>query len=205
MAEEFKTNTVGKGRPPVETRFKRGESGSQRGHKKGQTNMRTIVHRVAYELHSVVENGERRTLPAKDLIFKRLQGRSLSGDLEAKKLLDQIRARYQPEEKKLNPGLLIPPVLEPEDWLVRAEAARQRMFWVQSNRPQLWKEMGACLRPYRIRSVNQLKSPDATALSARAGPVQRSKALPAPAGSARVPRGLCSQSRASQSRLQIPC
>jgi len=135
MADEIDENPVGKGMPPTNTRFKSGTSGNPKGRRKGRKNWKTIVKQVAYEEHDFVVGGERTKRNTIEWVFIRLQQRALGGDLEAKKYLDTLRDRYEPEE--IAPslvGILIPPTLSIEDWTVQALAQRERMLWVQANR-----------------------------------------------------------------------
>lgn len=77
----------------------------------------------------------RKKLSTSDLIFKQLQARSLEGNLGAKKLLDQLRAKYQQEDEKPElRGIFIPPAMELDEWQIYANAQRKRMLWAQANR-----------------------------------------------------------------------
>jgi hypothetical protein len=53
---------VGYGRPPRNRRFKPGQSGNRRGRPRGAQGRREIVQRVAFETHTVIEQGERRAV-----------------------------------------------------------------------------------------------------------------------------------------------
>lgn len=143
MADDINKGGVGKGRPPTANRFKPGKSGNPCGRKKGHANLKTIVNKVAHEEHVVTEGGALVRRSTVDLIFLCLQRRALSSDLEAKKLLDGLRARYEPEDlPSRSPGIIIPPTLSMEDWMIVAEAERARMLWMQANREKIWEEMG---------------------------------------------------------------
>lgn len=105
--------------------------------------MKTIVFAVAHELHTVVENNVRKKLSTISLLFKRLRLRALGGDLEAKKLLDQQRGKYQQEDTApVLQGIIIPPRMDMETFMIHAAAQRERMLWAQANREQIWAEMG---------------------------------------------------------------
>lgn len=135
MVDELGDGPVGKGRPPTRTQFKSGSSGNPRGRRKGRKNLKTIVKQVALEEHDVVEKGARVGRNTMELLFIGLHHRALGGNLEAKKLLDSLRDRYEPEEilPKIR-GIIIPPTLSEDDWAVEAAAARERMLWAQANR-----------------------------------------------------------------------
>ena len=123
---------AGKGRPPAASRFKPGKSGNPRGRKKGRANLKTIVMRVAHEQHTVIEGGEPQTRTTVELIFIRLQERALGGDLEAKKILDDLRDRYQPDEvTPVVRGIICPPTAGLDEWTKIAKGAREKMLWHQ--------------------------------------------------------------------------
>jgi hypothetical protein len=135
MAVELNDGMVGKCNPPIATRFKPGKSGNPGGRTKGRQNLAKIVQKVAEELRPVKEDGQTHNVKTADLVFKRLQLRALSGDLEAKKLLDRQREKYQPEDTGPEiSGILIPPTMDLETFLVHAAAQRERMLWDQANR-----------------------------------------------------------------------
>lgn len=132
MADVLRNDGVGKARPPAASKFSLGKSGNPRGRKKGRANLKTIVKRVAHKLHPVNESGEAQSRTTIELIFIRLQERALAGDLEAKKILDDMRDRYRPEElSTVLSGIICPPRLELDDWMIVAEGARLKMLWDQ--------------------------------------------------------------------------
>lgn len=143
MADAMNSGTVGKGKPPKESRFQPGQSGNPTGRRKGRENAKTIVHRVAHEFREVVEGGVRQRLTTVGLILKRLQQRAVNGDLASKVFLDDIRQRYQPEDTapKLR-GICIPPPPTQEEFEKELEALRARHAWVEANREQIWEDMG---------------------------------------------------------------
>jgi hypothetical protein len=46
MPKESKAYTVGYGKPPIHTRFRKGESGNPNGKKKGQKSLKAVVEKV---------------------------------------------------------------------------------------------------------------------------------------------------------------
>lgn len=60
MADELSKQSVGKGNPPKATQFAKVKSGNPKGRRKGKSNKRTIVQKVALEEHTVIENGPRK-------------------------------------------------------------------------------------------------------------------------------------------------
>ena len=135
MADELKDEPVGKGNPPKSTQFAKGKSGNPKGRRKGKSNKRTIVQKVALEEHTVIENGQRKKLTLVDQLLKVLQFRAVSGDLPAKKHLDMTREKYQPDEVGHTGGILVcPPQMGLEEFLRYAAAQRERMLWAQADR-----------------------------------------------------------------------
>ncbi len=51
--KDGKPYAVGYGKPPIHTRFQRGESGNPRGKKKGQTGLKAVVEKVFQEKVSI--------------------------------------------------------------------------------------------------------------------------------------------------------
>ena len=54
------TSRAGYRNPPLETRFAPGQSGNRRGRPRGAKGHKQIVRKIANEMHSVVEDGNRR-------------------------------------------------------------------------------------------------------------------------------------------------
>jgi hypothetical protein len=92
---------VGYGKPPLDTRFKRGQSGNPRGRPAGSKNLATLVNEALNEPVIVVENGGRRKISKREAIIKQLVNRSAKADWHAIKiLLDIVReleGRIEPE------------------------------------------------------------------------------------------------------------
>src|SRR5271156_4654170 len=60
MSEDPKTYEVGYGRPPLHSRFIKGQSGNPSGRKKGLRTLRTIVEEEGEVIIRIIENGRRR-------------------------------------------------------------------------------------------------------------------------------------------------
>jgi hypothetical protein len=78
---------VGYCRPPVETRFRPGQSGNPRGRPKGARNLSTIVAAALNERVAVNENGRRRRITKLEAAVKQLVNRAASGEARATQLL----------------------------------------------------------------------------------------------------------------------
>jgi predicted Rdx family selenoprotein len=81
---------VGYGKPPCQTRFKKGQSGNPRGRAPGAQNLKTVLIDALNELVVVAENGGRRKISKRQAIIKQLVNQAAKGDLPAAKLLFQI-------------------------------------------------------------------------------------------------------------------
>ena len=78
------------GRPPVATRFQKGQSGNPKGRPKGSKNVASIFAKAARELVYVTENGRRRKRSKLDVIAAQQTNKAAGGDLAAAKLVISI-------------------------------------------------------------------------------------------------------------------
>ncbi|MBN8980088.1 MAG: hypothetical protein J0I29_02260, partial [Rhizobiales bacterium] len=74
---------VGRGRPPVETRWKRGQSGNPSGRPKGSKNLQTILNEALDEKVTVKERGQEKKITVREVIARALLGRAAKGDMRA--------------------------------------------------------------------------------------------------------------------------
>jgi len=78
---------VGYGRPPVHTRFRKGQSGNPRGRR---TRGRTMPEAIRRALHSkvpVTENGEHKKVPRIEVLARQLANKAAGGDVAAIRLI----------------------------------------------------------------------------------------------------------------------
>ena len=87
MADKKDDYEVGYGKPPQNTRFKKGQSGNPRGRAPGAKDLKTLLIDTLNELVVVTENGGRRTISKRQAIVKQLVNQSAKGDWRAVKLL----------------------------------------------------------------------------------------------------------------------
>ena len=78
---------VGYGKPPKDTRFKKGQSGNPRGRPKGAKNFSTLLDKELNERIMVTEGGRKRSLSKGAAFIKRLATDALSGKPGAQRLL----------------------------------------------------------------------------------------------------------------------
>lgn len=90
---------VGFGKPPLETRFQKGQSGNPSGRPKGKRNMATIFKSVSNETLVITENGERKTITKLEASFKQLVNKAASGDHPSIKLLIQVMNVIEQEQE----------------------------------------------------------------------------------------------------------
>jgi hypothetical protein len=92
MANDFKigTNDVGYGKPPQNSRFKRGRSGNPKGRPKGSLNLATVLQRTLRETIVISENGRRKVMTKLEAAVAELVRKATSGDGHAIRYLCQL-------------------------------------------------------------------------------------------------------------------
>jgi len=76
---------VGYGKPPLHTRFEKGQSGNPRGRPKGAKNLAALVSDALNKRVVVTENGRRRKIAKRDLVIAQLVNKSATADLARRK------------------------------------------------------------------------------------------------------------------------
>ncbi len=112
---------VGYRKPPTQRRFK--VSGNPNGRPNGAKNRKTIVKTVANEMHTVIENGKRRSLSTLELVLLRLRNMALEDkNVRAFEELHRLIKAYQPQEGTGGLGyIVVPAVMTPEEWIAAME------------------------------------------------------------------------------------
>lgn len=87
---------VGYKKPPVETRFKKGNNANPGGRRPASKNLATLLERALDEPVVVAENGQQRRLTKRDLVVEQLVNKSVKADLAATKLLFEILRKIDP-------------------------------------------------------------------------------------------------------------
>jgi Family of unknown function (DUF5681) len=94
---------VGKGRPPLSTRWKPGQSGNPKGRPKGAKNLVTIFHESFKQKLEIQERGKFRQITALEAIVKKLMNEALKGNLKAIEFLlakqPEIARKKEPMER----------------------------------------------------------------------------------------------------------
>jgi hypothetical protein len=89
---------VGFGRPPKQTKFRKGSSGNPQGRPKGSRNLATVVARALEAQVTVTENGRCRTVTALDAAISTLVSKAVDGDLGALRQLIGLAGSKEVEE-----------------------------------------------------------------------------------------------------------
>jgi hypothetical protein len=75
--------TVGKGRPPVATRFKPGHSGNLKGRPKGSKNAQSLAKAELGRKVVVTMNGRKKTMTVAEIASRRIGDKAMAGDAKA--------------------------------------------------------------------------------------------------------------------------
>ncbi|HEY1657771.1 MAG TPA: DUF5681 domain-containing protein [Candidatus Sulfotelmatobacter sp.] len=97
--------TVGYGRPPVGTRFKKGQSGNPKGRPRGKKNLKMLLDQALSEKITVNENGRRKMISKAQAGMKHLVNRVASGDAKIALKLFEIYDRDARQLKEIARGL----------------------------------------------------------------------------------------------------
>ena len=85
---------VGRGRPPIETRYRPRQSGNPRGRPKGAKGVNTIMREVLNSEVTILEGGRERTISKLEFIVTRLANDAAQGKQAAVKSILELLARY---------------------------------------------------------------------------------------------------------------
>jgi hypothetical protein len=92
---------VGYRRPPVDTRFNRGQSGNPKGRPPGAKNLATLLNEALNEVVVISEDGGRKRISKRKAAFKQLVNAAAKGNWRALKLLvdimQDIERRAEPQ------------------------------------------------------------------------------------------------------------
>ncbi|NNL18619.1 MAG: hypothetical protein HKP37_07760 [Boseongicola sp.] len=91
--------TVGKGKPPKETQFKKGESANPNGRPKGSRNFNTDLEKVLNTMVTVSENGHPRKVSSQQAALMRLREKALKGDVRAIDRLLELAQKHAAEKE----------------------------------------------------------------------------------------------------------
>jgi len=86
--------TVGYGRPPKATQFRKGQSGNPKGRTKGSRSIGATLQAIIGQKIAVTEHGTTRRIPALEVMLRRLTNDAMRGDVRGLKLLLSLIERY---------------------------------------------------------------------------------------------------------------
>ena len=78
---------IGYGKPPIASRFKKGQSGNPKGRPKSAKNRATILKKILEERVVVTDNGRRKRITKQEAVYKQLVNKAASGDARSAQLL----------------------------------------------------------------------------------------------------------------------
>jgi hypothetical protein len=90
--------SVGYGKPPRNTRFKKGVSGNPNGRPKGSQNVAGVFLKTLKEKVVINENGRRKTITKLQAAIKQLVNKAASGDLRALYLLMNLSREAEAQQ-----------------------------------------------------------------------------------------------------------
>jgi hypothetical protein len=107
---------VGYGKPPRNTRFRKGQSGNPRGRPRGSKNLTTLLDQE-FDAHVVIkENGRQRRITKRQAAIKQLINRLVSGDPRYVRFLFQLMEKQEGNTPAHESILLArDEVIDPED------------------------------------------------------------------------------------------
>ena len=116
--------SVGKGKPPVHSRFgQEGRAPNRKGRVRGAKNADTIIESALSSRVSVTENGTKRTISKLEAIVTQLVNRAAGGDLKA---IDSVLRIKRDIEGRPEPDAAAIPLAEEDRSFLEQYAARLR-------------------------------------------------------------------------------
>jgi Family of unknown function (DUF5681) len=114
---------VGYGKPPLHTRFQKGQSGNPKGRPRGRKNMSTLLSNALNGSVIVVENGRRKKITKREAIVTQLVNKSAAADLKATQIvLAMLRDIDAQADGSADPAVFT----DPDQEIIRRIQARLR-------------------------------------------------------------------------------
>lgn len=109
---------VGYCRPPLHSRFRKGERPNPNGRLRGARNRKTLVRRVAEESRDLRQEGELRRVSTLELVIRVVRNKAALGDRKAFRLCNQLLGRLEEPHNQVPKGVLIlGEKLTEEEWI----------------------------------------------------------------------------------------
>lgn len=90
---------VGYGKPPVNSRFEKGQSGNPNGRPKGTKNVNTMLRDALYAPIQIQQNGKTTTVTALEAIILKLRNNAIGGDYRSAVQALRLAARSVEQEE----------------------------------------------------------------------------------------------------------
>ena len=120
---------IGYGHPPLHTRIKPGERRNPRGRPKGTRNYKTILQEIAYETHTITEDGKSRRVSTIELVLMSLKNLAMNRNVRAFRLMQDFEQRYQTREIPHQGGyLILPEPLTYEEYIREAAESQRKLL-----------------------------------------------------------------------------
>ena len=124
MADDDKDYKVGPGRPPLHTRFRKGQSGNPGGRRKKQ--LPALLADALNETVFVTIDGERREITKREAIVHQLVNKSTTADLRATKMLFDMMKDAEQKAGAAAPPPEPPPFTKADEQVVEQLVERIR-------------------------------------------------------------------------------
>ena len=124
MADDDKDYKVGPGRPPLHTRFRKGQSGNPGGRRKKQ--LPALLADALNETVFVTIDGERREITKREAIVHQLVNKSTTADLRATKMLFDMMKDAEQKAGAAAPPPEPPPFTKADEEVVETLVERIR-------------------------------------------------------------------------------
>ena len=124
MADDDQDYKVGPGRPPLHTRFRKGQSGNPGGRRKKQ--LPALLADALNETVFVTIDGERREITKREAIVHQLVNKSTSADLRATKMLFDMMKDAEQKAGAAAPPPEPPPFTKADEEVVETLVERIR-------------------------------------------------------------------------------
>jgi hypothetical protein len=121
MNDDDETYRVGRGRPPLHTRFAPGKSGNPRGRPKGRKSSATILDELLSRKVPVGEGRNRRSMTMEEVMIRRICQKAANGELKYVELVLRLKQMQGGDEEQ--PAV---PSAEDEQILARFLAKQSR-------------------------------------------------------------------------------
>lgn len=126
--------TVARKHSPRGRQFGQGQPRAT-GRPKGAIGEKTIVQKIAGELHDVTQNRTSKRVSTYELLLITMRGLAMAGDLRASKWMTQYCLKTMPENDGNYGYLVVPETMSAEMWIEQARKHNET-----ATNPELWDD-----------------------------------------------------------------